>query len=83
VAVAQRSGPSRALLRRDLHRRWLTLHFLVLSIGLVALVLANRFLTPDRFWAHWAALGWGGLFVTHLVVFSRATLATMGGRRGG
>jgi len=68
-------------MRRDLHRRWLTLHFIALAIGLVALFLGNRFLTPDRFWAHWPALGWGILFTAHLVIFARATLATMGGRR--
>ena len=79
--MGKRSGPSRAFMRRDLHRRWLTLHFILLAIGLVALFLANRFLTPDRFWAQWAALGWGTLFAAHLVIFSRATLATMGGRR--
>ena len=29
----------------------------------------------------WVALTWGALFVVHLWIFSRGTLATMGGRR--
>lgn len=80
--MAARTEPSRAFMRRDFHRRWLTLHFVALAIGLVALFLANRFLTPERFWAHWAAAAWGALFAAHLVVFSRATLQTMGRNRG-
>src|SRR5207248_2954893 len=49
--------------------------------GLLACAIANRMLTPDRFWVQWIALAWGGLFAVHLWVFSRSTLATMGGRR--
>jgi hypothetical protein len=67
-------------MKRDFHRRWLTLHFVLLAGGLAALFLANRFLTPERFWAHWAAAAWGAVFAAHVVVFSRATLRTMGRR---
>ena len=76
--MAARTEPSRAFMKRDFHRRWLTLHFVTLAIGLVALFLANRFLTPDRFWAQWPAGIWTALFVGHMVVFARATLRTMG-----
>ena len=79
--MARRSEPSRAVKVRDLHRTLLTLHFFALALGLVAAFAANRFLTPDRFWAQWIALGWGALFLLHLGLFSRATLATMGGRK--
>lgn len=80
----RRSGPSRAFLTRDRHRHWLTGHFLALVFGLGALFVANRFWTPERMWAPWVALVWGAVFTLHLLVFARATLATMGaGRREG
>jgi hypothetical protein len=75
-----RSGPGRAVRIRDAHRTWLTAHFLVAAIGLTVAFMVNRFVTPDVFWAHYVALGWGIVFVAHLTVFARATLATMGGR---
>jgi len=71
----------RAVRIRDNHRKWLTAHFFLLAAGLTAAFLVNRFVTPDVFWAHWVALGWGAVFAVHLGVFARATLATMGGRR--
>jgi hypothetical protein len=81
MARPQRSGPSRAFRVRDTHRTWLTLHFVLLVAGLGAAFVANRFLDPDRFWAHWVALAWGVVFLGHLAVFARSTLATMGGKR--
>jgi hypothetical protein len=74
--------PGRAVTIRDSHRKWLTAHFFLLIVGLAASFAINRFVTPDEFWAHWVALGWGAVFLVHLAVFARATLATMGGRRG-
>ena len=80
--MGKRTRPSRAFLTREAHRKWLTLHFVLLAAGLTAAVLANRFLTPETLWAQWVALPWGIAFAAHLVVFSRATLASMGAGRG-
>lgn len=76
-----RIAPSRAFRTRDAHRKWLTLHFVVLALGLCVAFAANRFLSPDRFWAHWVALVAGVVFLGHLGLFARSTMATMGGRR--
>jgi hypothetical protein len=76
-----RPGPSRAFRRRDLHRRWLTLHLTLVAVVLFALFAVNRFLTPDTFWAHWVALAWLPVLIGHAAVFARSTLATMGGAR--
>lgn len=78
-----RTGPSRAFRTRDTHRTWLTIHFIVALLGLMVAFAANRFVTPDHFWAQWVALAWGVLLIIHLAVFARATLATMGGGGGG
>jgi hypothetical protein len=72
---------SRAFLRRDHHRRLLTAHFAVMLVVLVGLFAVNRFVTPDRFWAHWVALAWLPLLALHLAIFARSTLATMGASR--
>lgn len=72
---------SRAFRRRDFHRRMLTAHFCAMVLVLVGLFAANRFLTPDHFWAHWVALAWLPFLAVHLTVFARSTLATMGGGR--
>jgi hypothetical protein len=72
---------SRAFESRDQHRTWLGLHFVALVMGLGGAFVANRFLTPDTFWAGWVAAGWGLAFVLHLIVFARATLRTMGAGR--
>lgn len=61
----------------------LTVHALVMITGLLACAFANRVYTPDRFWVQWVALAWGALFLGHLALFSRGTLATMGGRKPG
>jgi hypothetical protein len=53
----------------------------LLCVGVLALFAVNRFVTPERFWAHWVALAWGVVFVAHLALFARGTLATMGGAR--
>lgn len=76
-----RRFPSRAFMTRENHRKWLTAHFILCVAGISGAFIANRTLTPTHFWAHWIALGWGAVFALHLIVFSRATLATMGGRR--
>jgi hypothetical protein len=81
VAVA-RSRPSKGFLAREQHRVLLTIHALVLVSGLLFCALLNRRFSPDRLWVQWVALGWVALFLVHLWIFSRGTLATMGGRRG-
>ncbi len=71
----------RAFARREAHRRALNLHTVLLVVGVLALFGVNRFLTPERLWAHWVALAWGVVFVGHLFLFARGTMATMGGKR--
>lgn len=71
----------RAFATREAHRRALNAHFVLLIVGVLAAFAANRFLTPDRFWAHWLALGLAVAFIVHLAVFARGTLATMGKKR--
>ena len=78
-----RSAPSKGFLAREQHRVLLTVHALVMISGLLACALLNRRYSPDRFWVQWVALGWGALFLVHLAVFSRGTLATMGGGGAG
>jgi 2TM domain-containing protein len=63
---------------RDAHRGWLIAHFAVFVLGLGVCVALNRALTPETFWVPWVGLGWGAVFAAHLLVFARATLATMG-----
>ena len=76
-----RTAPSKGFLARETHRVLLTVHALAMISGLLGCALLNRALSPDRFWVQWVALGWGALFLVHLGVFSRGTLATMGGGR--
>ena len=76
-----RSAPSKGFLAREQHRVLLTVHALVMISGLLACAFVNRRLSPDRFWVQWVALAWGALFLVHLAIFSRGTLATMGGRK--
>ncbi|MFL5309353.1 MAG: hypothetical protein ACJ79H_02755 [Myxococcales bacterium] len=76
-----RTRPSRNFLAREQHRVLLTIHALLMISGLLGCALLNRRFSPDRLWVQWIALGWGALFVVHLWIFSRGTLATMGGRR--
>jgi hypothetical protein len=78
-----RTSPSRGFLAREQHRVLLTIHALVLISGLLACAFLNRLFSPERMWVQWVALAWGGLFIVHLWIFSRGTLATMGGRRPG
>ena len=75
-----RTSPSKGFLAREQHRVLLTVHALVMITGLLACALLNRVYSPDRFWVQWVALVWGALFLAHLAVFSRDTLATMGRR---
>jgi hypothetical protein len=66
-----RTKPSKGFLAREL----------LMIFGLLACAVVNRRFSPERFWVQWVALGWGALFLVHLAVFSRGTLATMGGSR--
>ena len=72
--------PSKGFLAREHHRAALTLHAFAMIAGLLACAAVNRMRTPQHFWVQWVALAWGALFLVHLVMFSRGTLATMGGR---
>ena len=76
-----RAKPSKGFLAREHHRVLLTIHALLMIFGLLVCSVVNRRFSPDRFWVQWVALGWGALFLAHLAVFSRGTLATMGGGR--
>ncbi|HUJ28222.1 MAG TPA: hypothetical protein VLW85_19505 [Myxococcales bacterium] len=76
-----RTAPSKGFLAREQHRVLLTVHALVMISGLLACAFINRRYSPDRFWVQWVALSWGALFLAHLAVFSRGTLATMGKKR--
>jgi len=76
-----RSKPGKAIVVRDRARKGLARHFYLMVLGIVAAFAANRFTSPDRFWAHWVAIAWGVAFLVHLALFSRTTLATMGGRK--
>ena len=76
-----RTAPSKGFLARERHRLLLTVHALVMTSGLLACALLNRLYWPERFFVQWVALGWGALFLLHLAIFSRSTLATMGGRK--
>ncbi len=66
---------------REQHRTLLTIHALVMIFGLLVCAVANRRFSPERFWVQWVALAWGLVFLLHLWIFSRGTLATMGKRR--
>ena len=74
-----RTRPSKGFEAREAHRMGLVLHALLMIFGLLALALLNRMRTPDTLWVQWVALAWGGVFAVHLWIFSRGTLATMGG----
>ncbi|HWE22648.1 MAG TPA: hypothetical protein VG496_01795 [Myxococcales bacterium] len=76
-----RTTPSRNFLAREQHRVLLTIHALVMISGLLVCALVNRRVTPERLWVQWVALVWFAVFLLHLLIFSRGTLATMGGRR--
>ncbi len=73
--------PGKGFRIREQHRVLLTIHALVMIFGLLVCAFVNRRLSPDRFWVQWVALAWGLLFLAHLVVFSKGTMATMGGKR--
>ena len=76
-----RSKPSKGFLARESQRVLLTVHALVMISGLLACAMLNRLYSPERFWVQWLALVWAAIFLAHLAVFSRGTLATMGGKR--
>ena len=78
-----RTTPSKGFLAREQHRVLLTVHALVMITGLLACAFVNRVYSPERLWVQWVALGWAALFLAHLAVFSRETIATMGGRKPG
>jgi hypothetical protein len=79
--VSPRTHPAKGFATRERHRVALTAHAFLMIAGLLACAIANRMLSPDRFWVQWVALAWGAAFAVHLWVFSRSTLATMGRRR--
>jgi hypothetical protein len=79
--VPGRTRPAKGFATRERHRVALTAHAFVMIAGLLACAVANRMLTPDRFWVQWIGLAWAAAFGFHLWVFSRGTLATMGRRR--
>lgn len=76
-----RTKPSKGFLAREQHRVLLTIHALLMIFGLLISAVVNRRFSPDLFWVQWVALGWGVVFLGHLAIFSRGTLATMGGSR--
>jgi hypothetical protein len=76
-----RTSPSKGFLAREHHRVLLTVHALVMITGLLACALLNRVYSPERFWVQWVALVWAAIFLAHLYIFSRETIATMGRRR--
>ena len=76
-----RTSPSKGFIAREQHRVLLTVHALLMVSGLLACALWNRRVSPDRFWVQWVALAWGAIFLVHLGIFSRGTLATMGGKK--
>jgi ABC-type Fe3+-siderophore transport system permease subunit len=76
-----RTAPSKGFLAREQHRVLLTVHALLMISGLLACAFLNRRFSPEHLWVQWVALAWGALFLVHLLVFSRGTLATMGKRR--
>lgn len=78
--MSPRTRPAKGFATRERHRVALTAHAFLMIAGLLACAVANRMLTPDRFWVQWIALPWAVLFGVHLWVFSRSTLATMGRR---
>ena len=73
-----RTRPAKGFATRERHRVALTAHAFLMIAGLLACAVANRMLSPERFWVQWIALAWGAAFAFHLWVFSRGTLATMG-----
>ena len=76
-----RTTPTKGFLAREQQRLLLTVHALLMISGLLACALLNRRYSPDRFWVQWVALAWGAFFLAHLAVFSRETIATMGGKK--
>lgn len=59
----------------------LTAHVAIGTAVVLGLFAVNRFVTPERMWAHWVALAWVPALAVHAVVFARSTLSTMGRRR--
>ena len=76
-----RTRPSKGFEAREQHRMFLVLHALAMIFGLGACALLNRMRSPGTLWVQWVALAWFALFCAHLWIFSRRTIATMGGAR--
>ena len=76
-----RTSPTKGFVAREHHRVLLTVHALVMITGLLACAFVNRVYSPERFWVQWVALLWAAVFLVHFAIFSRETIATMGGRR--
>ncbi|MFL5392351.1 MAG: 2TM domain-containing protein [Myxococcales bacterium] len=79
--MSPRTRPAKGFATRERHRVALTAHAFLMIAVLLACALANRMLTPDRFWVQWVALAWAVGFGVHVWIFSRGTMATMGRRR--
>jgi hypothetical protein len=79
--MGQEGRMPRAFATRESHRKALNVHMVLLFVGLAVVFGINRFVTPDTFWAHWVALAWGVVFLGHLAIFAKGTLATMGGKK--
>lgn len=73
--------PGKGFVVRENHRVLLTAHAFLMIFGLLACAFVNRRTSPDHFWVQWVALAWGAVFLAHLWLFSRGTMATMGKQR--
>ncbi len=73
--------PSPGFLLRERHRQHLTLHAVAMLFVLMVLVALNRRFSPAFIWVHWVAMAWFAIFLVHLAIFSRETLASMTRKR--
>ena len=78
-----RTRPSRGFEAREQQRMLLVLHALAMIGGLGVCAMVNRMRSPGTLWVQWVALVWFAAFCAHLWIFSRRTIATMGGARRG
>lgn len=70
--------PSRAFLKRDTQRFFLILHISLATCFFGVVLLLNRFLSPEQWWAHWIVFAWLPLLFIHAGIFIKKTLSTMG-----
>lgn len=71
--------------RRLWSRGILGLHIMAYGVGVVALVVVDSLTSPEKWWSHWALLGWGVVVLLHaLFVFgSHSEPDAERGSRGG